>query len=348
MRMDEVETRGPAQVNGKVNGRVNGEARNGVISPIPKAAPARGIAREEQSTNRVLMVEPRDFQLNRETKQDNFFQTRNPDLSVVEVGKRAYKEFHALRDALREQGIKVETYIDRGDRNTPDSLFPNNWFSTHGSGLMVLYPMRSQSRRRERRPEIVSELRKQYPLTIDLSGYEQAGKFLEGTGSLVLDRQQRLAYACISPRTDAVLLRCWASLMRYRLIPFKAADQDGHDVYHTNVVMGVGTKWATVCLDAVADSAERARVRQALTQSGKEVIALSHSQMNAFCGNVLEVRGKDGRHFAVMSDRAWDALTRDQRDQYLRNVGVIKADLSTIEKYGGGGARCMIAELFPV
>ena len=289
------------------------------------------------------MIEPVGFGSNPETATDNAFQ-RPPACEspqAVEIAARA--EFARLREMLESRGVEV-VWRAAANRESPDAVFPNNWFSTHAGGTLVLYPMMAPSRRLERRTEIVALLGESYPLVIDLTATETEGRYLEGTGSLVIDERARIVYAGESQRTDRRLAEAWAERMGYEPVIFRATDAADRPIYHTNVVMSVGSDWAILCVEAV-DSLDRAEVLATLAESGHETIDISLEQMDAFCGNVLELESDKGERLVVMSDRAFDAFTDEQREILASRAELVHADLTTIETHGGGSARCMIAEL---
>ena len=294
---------------------------------------------------RVLMIEPVGFRSNPETVADNAFQRPPGDESPQAIEIAAREEFARLREILEARGVEVVWRAAAANRESPDAVFPNNWFSTHAGGTLVLYPMMAPSRRLERRAEIVASLRGSYPLVVDLTASEEEGRYLEGTGSLVIDERARIVYASESPRTDRRLVEEWAERMGYEPVIFRATDAADRPIYHTNVVMSVGSDWAVLCAEAV-DSLDRAEVLATLAESGHETIDISLEQMEAFCGNVLELESDKGERLVVMSDRAFHAFTDEQRDLLGSRADLVHADLTTIETHGGGSARCMIAELY--
>ena len=290
------------------------------------------------------MIEPIGFRSNPETLADNAFQRPPGDESPQAIEIAAREEFARLRAALESRGVGVEWRAARGNREAPDAVFPNNWFSTHADGRLVLYPMRSPIRRLERREELIAELRARYPVVVDLTGYEADGRFLEGTGSLVIDERAGIVYASESPRTDRRLVEVWAEQLALEPIIFRAIDAADRPIYHTNVVMSVGTAWAVVCSPAV-DPLDRPELLATLAESGHDTIDISFEQMEAFCGNVLELENDSAEKVIVMSDRAFHAFTDDQRATLATHAVLLHADLTTIETHGGGSARCMLAEL---
>ena len=290
------------------------------------------------------MVDPLGFRSNPETALDNAFQVAPsvPDTAPVEEAARA--EFEALKNALLAVGVQVETHVPP-NAATPDAVFPNNWFTTSADGTLVLYPMRALSRRDERWPALVTWLGERYPTVVDLRATETRGAFLEGTGSLVIDEPSRIVYASVSSRTDPGLVAEWAKRFGYAPHVFRAADRDGREVYHTNVVIGLGDKWAVVCGEAIRAPEERARVVESLEKTGHDVVQITLDQMHDFCGNVLELENGNGEKFVVMSERARRSFQPEQLAALSRHAAPLHVDLTTIETFGGGSARCMLAEL---
>jgi hypothetical protein len=258
------------------------------------------------------------------------------------------REFDGVVAALGAAGVEVILADDTPLPEKPDAVFPNNWVSFHADGSVVLYPMLAPNRRLERRPELVARVlaegRFGHTRTLDLSRHEAAGRFLEGTGSLVLDRSARIAYACLSPRTDPGVLGEFAAEFGFAAVPFAAADAAGRSIYHTNVMMALGTRFAVLCVAAIADPRERARVLAALEATGHEVVAISHAQMTQFAGNVLELDSPGGKRLAI-SAGAWSVLDPAQRARLTAHAEPIVVDVATIERLGGGGVRCMLAEI---
>ena len=258
------------------------------------------------------------------------------------------REFSALANALTEAGVDVLIFDDTREPHTPDSIFPNNWFSTHSDGTLCLYPMMAENRRLERRGEIIQTLCEKFDVrrTLDLTGLENEGKFLEGTGSLVLDHKNRIAYACISPRTNEAALKAWAERMNFEVVSFAALDADGEAIYHTNVLMCVGDTFAVVCLESIPDAVEREDVHGRLTQTGKEIVAISLRQMNHFAGNMLLLQNNSNDHLLVISRQAHGSLDQAQIETLSRHARLVAVEIPTIESCGGGSVRCMIAENF--
>ncbi|MBO4570653.1 MAG: amidinotransferase [Bacteroidales bacterium] len=307
-----------------------------------------------QTTGHIFMVRPAFFGYNSETAVNNAFQSPAADVSdMEETARRAGDEFDRYVEMLRREGVSVEVRQDTASPSTPDSIFPNNCFSTHldyladgtASRSLVFYPMFARNRREER-PKIMAARDSYFDRIIDLSGFEKDGLFLEGTGSLILDRERHFAYACASPRTDETVLEEWAEVLGYSYFLFDACDAQGTPVYHTNVMMHVGTSTAVVCIEAVRDSRQRIRLTDLLERSGKTIVPITLDQMAHFAGNMLELRSNDGRKLLVMSATAKASLTPEQLAVLGRDTTILAPELGAIEKAGGGSARCMIAEIF--
>lgn len=313
------------------------DQHHGLRRPLPPSAPT-GTA---QAPSAVVMVRPHHFTPNPETLVDNEFMSV-PDAAPDEVARAAYREVTTMAERLGREGVEVHLVEDTG-RATPDSVFPNNWFSTHPDGSLVLYPMRSPVRRWERRADVVGALYGSYDVTRtrDYSAWEEVGRYLEGTGVLVLDHVDRIAYVCRSGRADERLLELFCAEHGYRPVVFDATDTAGVPIYHTNVMMAVGTEVAVVTLETVRDVRQRARLVHELEQSGREVVSITEEQMGEFAGNALEVRADD-HPLLVMSSRGWRSLDRSQRRRLEAAHAVLPVDVPTIE-HAGGSARCMLA-----
>ncbi len=297
-----------------------------------------------QTTNHILMIRPVDFKFNEQTAGNNKFQVASTE---IDVQTEALKEFDGFVDLLRKNDVDVTVVDDTLQPETPDSIFPNNWVSFHEDGSVYLYPMFSENRRLERRKEILESLKTRFELNHvnDLSFYEMQYAFLEGTGSMVLDRTNKIAYACLSVRTDEEVLKNFCMLTGYEPVVFQAVDGDNFPIYHTNVMMCIGNRFAVICLDSIRNAEERMQVSISLKGSGKEIIEISLEQMNKFAGNMLQVSNAAGESLLVMSEQAYLSLNAEQvkaLEQYSR---IIYAPLYTIEKNGGGSARCMLAEI---
>ena len=309
-----------------------------------------------QTTNKVLMVRPVRFAYNEETATNNAFQKKDDTQGGAQtVEQQAVKEFDAYVAMLRDQGVEVQVLQDTEEPFTPDSIFPNNCFSTHidvlpGTSVrqrtLVIYPMYARNRRDERGKLLKALMKEKFDKIVDLSILEPEGKFLEGTGSLILDREHHIAYACVSPRTNPVALKIWADEMNYRYVLFDGTDDNRQPIYHTNVMMHVGSRYAIVCLEAIADQSQRQTVIDSLHTTGKEIVNISFDQMRQFAGNMLELRNSEGKKILVMSATAKHSLTSEQLSILEQDALIVAPDIHTIETAGGGSARCMIAEKY--
>ena len=298
-----------------------------------------------QSTDSVLMIRPGRFYPNPETAADNAFQRdANRDLDALTLVAR--KEFDAAVQTLRMAGVNVHVFEDTAEPEKPDAVFPNNWISTHHDGRIALFPMYSALRRRERRQDIVEELRKHYRVTevIDYSAFEDEGCCLEGTGSLVFDHLNRIAYVSLSNRSNPKVIQRFADDFSYEPVTFTSIGPNGEPIYHTNVMMCIGTAFAMVGLDVIRNKAERQQVRARLQKAGKEVVELSADQIANFAGNAIELRNKGGEKLLVLSSRADRTLTEGQRERLTGYARLVSLELPAIE-LGGGSARCMIATI---
>ncbi|TWI98134.1 hypothetical protein JN11_03213 [Mucilaginibacter frigoritolerans] len=298
-----------------------------------------------QSTSHILMIRPVNFGFNEETAGSNAFQNRNAIKN--DVNEKAQIEFDHMVGKLRENGVDVTVIDDTEEPHTPDSIFPNNWVSFHADGNIFLYPMQAENRRLERREDIITQLEDEFAVKhiIDLSRFENEDKFLEGTGSMVLDRPNKIAYACISPRTDRDVLNLFCEQAGYQSVSFDAVDQHGKAIYHTNVLMCMGSNFAVICMDSIPNPHEKVMVKESLLSTHKEIIDISFEQMNQFAGNMLEVKNKNGETLIVMSQNAYNALNVSQKAALQQFGKLIYADINTIENIGGGSARCMMAEV---
>ncbi|TCD10533.1 amidinotransferase [Pedobacter frigidisoli] len=297
-----------------------------------------------QITNHILMIRPVDFKFNEQTAGNNKFQVASTE---SDVQTQALKEFDGFVTLLEENGVDVTVVDDTLHPETPDSIFPNNWVSFHEDGSVFLYPMFSENRRLERRKEILDGLKDKFEVShiSDLSFYEMQYAFLEGTGSMVLDRTNKIAYACLSVRTDEEVLNNFCMLTGYQPVAFQAVDNTNFPIYHTNVMMCIGDKFAVICLDSIKNSKEREQVALNLIDSGKEIIEISLDQMNHFAGNMLQVSNASSESLLVMSEQAYLSLAEEQVIKLKIYNRIIYAPLYTIEKNGGGSARCMLAEI---
>lgn len=301
------------------------------------------------TTSTILMIRPVRFGSNPQTAESNRFQKFGETAGDGSVQALARTEFDRMVETLRGEGVEVLVFEDTPEPHTPDSIFPNNWLTTHADGTLITYPMEAENRRGERREDVIEGLRRRHGFRvdrrIDFHEHETAGRILEGTGSLVLDRRNRTAYACLSSRTDEGLLNEWCELTGYRPVSFRAVDR-GADIYHTNVMMCIGDGFAVVCLDSIPDDGERGTVAESLESNGLEVVAISADQMRAFAGNMLAVADREGRQVLAMSQRAREALEADQVARLERHARLVSSPIPTIEDCAGGSVRCMMAEIF--
>lgn len=303
-----------------------------------------------QTTSHLLMVRPAQFGFNAETAENNAFQSRDQRLSPSEMREKAIEEFDQFVAQLRAVGVNVLVAEDSTEPAKPDAVFPNNWVSFHQEGHIVTYPMFAPTRRLERSEAVLQ--------TVLEAGFQQTGsrwhleqeeannRFLEGTGSIIFDHPHRLAYACLSPRTDAALLDQLCDLLGYKAVVFHSVDAHGQAVYHTNVMMALGETFVVICLESVPDPEEKAKLLALFNETGKEVVPISLEQMNAFAGNMLQVRNQEGKTYLIMSETAYQSLSPTQIEQLRSHTELLHSQLNTIETYGGGSARCMLAEIY--
>ena len=298
-----------------------------------------------QTSSHIVMVRPAAFGYNVETAENNAFQNK-PVSGKETIIQKAIKEFDNLVQILRAEGIVVEVIQDTSNPAKPDAIFPNNWLSLHDNGMVVTYPIFSPLRRPERRVEIIQHLARHYQVKehLAMEYFESQGLFLEGTGSMVLDRVNKIAYACLSPRTDRGVLQVWCEKMGYTPFTFIAM-YDQQEVYHTNVMMAIGEGVCVASLEIVNQS-ERVAFRNHLAAGGREVVELSREQIGSFAGNMLAVRNQAGEQLMVMSSTAHQSLDKEQVEAIEKYARIVSGDIRTIESVGGGSVRCMIAENF--
>jgi hypothetical protein len=303
---------------------------------------------KEQTTNHILMVRPANFGYNAETAMNNRFQEKPADISAEDIQKLALIEFDNFVFQLEKKGVNVMVVEDTEEPMKPDAIYPNNWFTTHRDGSFITYPMYAKSRRLERREEIINQIGDNFTIAnrYSFEQYEEEDKFLEGTGSMVLDREKKIVYACLSPRTDVSLVDKFCLLKGYKKEVFTATDEKGEQVYHTNVMMTLGSQIAIVCFEAIDEEEERSSLLKLLNNSGKGVIEITRDQMSHFAGNMIELHNEEGEPLFVMSHQARKSLNKSQMKKLNDFATVIAPDIPTIEKYGGGSVRCMIAEIF--
>ncbi|MDT8347564.1 MAG: arginine deiminase-related protein [Flavobacteriaceae bacterium] len=306
---------------------------------------------KSQITDTLLMIRPAAFRMNEQTAVNNFYQDTTANIETAT--ERAQREFDAFVALLKSKGIRVIVVEDNPETDTPDAVFPNNWVSFHASAEVALYPMYAENRRLERRMDVLERLEAEgffIEHIIDYSAAEDEAVFLEGTGSLVLDRVHKIAYCALSPRASEELLDEFCEDFGYFPVAFHAYQTHNNQralIYHTNVMMALGENFAVVCLDCIDHKAEKKLlVEQLSTITAKEIIAITEAQVAAFAGNMLQVKNTDGKAFTVLSKTAHDSLTKAQKNQLLKHNELIVADIPTIETLGGGSVRCMLAEVF--
>ena len=299
-------------------------------------------------TSHIMMVSPANFGHNEQTASTNLFQVNESIGDPSTIKEMALQEFNGLVNKLQENGVTVNIIYDTPEPTKPDAIFPNNWVSFHNNGTLVLYPMYSENRRWERRRGIIDLIGQSYKIEneVDLTHYEEEAKFLEGTGSMVWDKATHNCFACLSDRTHVLVLEDFCKKMGYHLIRFESTDDQGHPIYHTNVMFSISSKYAIVCLDSIRLEQEKDLILHYLEKSGKEIIPISRSQMFQFCGNVLELGNDKGESILVMSEKAWLSFMPEQIETIEKYSKIVHAPLGTIERLSGGGARCMIAEIF--
>jgi hypothetical protein len=304
--------------------------------------------KRQQTTSNILMVRPANFGFNVETAANNAFQINDKSLTVSEIQERATQEFDKMVAILRGRAVNVLVAEDSPSPIKTDAIFPNNWLTSHDDGTMILYPMFAPSRRSERSVAIQNMLQDTFKVKkkIHFEHYEAVEKYLEGTGSMILDRQNEICYACISPRTDRSLLDEWCDTMHFKRVAFTAVDGGDKEIYHTNVMMALGETFVVICLETVRDEAEKMNLIKHFELTKKDIIEISLAQMMLFAGNMLQVRNDFGETFLAMSQQAFESLNTAQIAHIQRHTEILSADIKTIETYGGGSARCMMAEIF--
>lgn len=292
----------------------------------------------------IVMVRPLTFCSNQETLESNSFQKTSTDLTPSEIVSRAQKEFDAFQDVLSSKGITILKYDEVPGALTPDACFPNNWFCQLPDGRVFVFPMHAKNRRGEVRQDILSRIKKSD--VIDLSPHADRELFLEGTGSLILDHTHKLAYACLSPRTSPFLLKEFSKLSGYEAVSFSSHNEEGKAIYHTNVMMALGEKNVVINMSSINTPEEKEKLLAYFLKTGKYVVDISHEQMNSFAGNMLLLSNNNGENFWVMSTRAYESLTYQQKVMLSSDGTLLHSAIPTIEDYGGGGVRCLMAEIF--
>ncbi|MCK6617406.1 MAG: arginine deiminase-related protein [Cyclobacteriaceae bacterium] len=301
-----------------------------------------------QAPASVFMIRPAAFGYNPDTAGSNMFQQPLESVAEEFIRQKVLLEFDRMVDLLRSHDLDVHVFDDTPLPAKPDAQFPNNWISLHDDGTLVLYPMMALNRRAERRQDIVSQLKRGFVVNtvVDITGEEKQNRFLEGTGSLVFDYVNRIAYAARSPRTHEALVTAVAKKLGFTSLIFNAVDEQGIPVYHTNVMMCVGSNFAAICLDAVRGDEDQELLLKSLATTGHKVVAISYAQMRAFAGNMIEVRNRNNETYVLLSEQAFNSLLPGQVDAISRYAEMIPIAIPTIEKYGGGSVRCMIAGNF--
>ncbi len=300
-----------------------------------------------QVAEKILMVRPAAFAFNNETSENNFFQN-TVSLSTAQIQAKALGEFDEMVAGLRKEDIDVLVIEDTPVPQKPDAIFPNNWFNTTAEGVLNIFPMYAKNRREEKRDDILKWMANNYVINqvFDWTEYEAEAKYLEGTGSLVIDHKNKFVYACTSPRTHAGVVEKFAAANGYKAITFTAVDNAGRAIYHTNVMMSIGEGFAMLCPKAISDDTERIAVAQLLETTGHENIYLDQDQLEHFTGNILQLKNKNGTSFIILSQTAFNALTHDQKERLQQYGKLLPFNVDTIEKVSGGSVRCMMAEIF--
>lgn len=300
-----------------------------------------------QCTNTVFMVRPSAFGYNKETAISNTFQVHLQEKEKT-IQQKVWAEFDAFVSSLTTKGIQVHVFNDTAIPPKPDAIFPNNWISLHANGTMILYPMLAPNRRHERKDDIIAFLKENYEVNkqLDLTLHEKDNRFLEGTGSIVFDHKHRIAYAALSPRTDKELFLSVCDYLKYKPICFHAFDKNGIAIYHTNVMMCIGTQFSVVCLNSIVNEIKRAELVSQLSETGHTIINISFEQMNHFAGNMLALQTLKNKEVLVLSQRAFDSLTTIQKKEIETHIDLLPVSIPTIETIGGGSARCMMTEVF--
>lgn len=300
-----------------------------------------------QVASTVLMIRPAAFGYNTETAANNVFQSKS-ELSQKDIQQKAEEEFDAFVNTLRKKNIEVIVVQDTAKPIKPDAVFPNNWFCTLQDGTLAVFPMYAPNRRNEKRDDMLQQLVQQYNTrdVEDWSEYEAESLFLEGTGSMIIDHEHKIIYACLSPRTNKTVLEKFAHAHGYKAITFYSKDENGVEVYHTNVIMHIGETYAVICLESITDEIERIAVSQLLTSTGHEIIPISLQQVHDYAGNMLQVKNSKGDKYTILSKKAHKSLTKEQRDILKVHTNLLPVDITTIETIGGGSVRCMLAEIF--
>jgi len=303
---------------------------------------------KKQTTSHLFMVRPANFGFNDQTAESNAFQTNDPSNTKKEIKEMAREEFDNFVAKLRSNGINVIVGEDSEEPKKPDAVFPNNWITSHTNGLIITYPMFAPARRREIDDRFIHQIGEEFEIMgrIHLETFEKKDLFLEGTGSMIFDRIHQIAYACLSPRTDEKLFDKFCNVVSAKPVAFKSVDGNGQPIYHTNVMMAMGDTFVVICLDTIRDKADLKKLKKNFKKTKKEIIDISLDQMLSFAGNMLQVENEEGKTFLVMSEQAYQSLRPEQITQIEKHTNILYSPIPTIETYGGGSARCMMAEIF--
>ena len=301
----------------------------------------------KQTAGTILMIRPASFGYNVETAASNVFQG-NVSLSETEVQREAAKEFDVFVDVLRSHKINVIVIEDTPLPPKPDAIFPNNWFCTLSDGTVATFPMFATNRRIEVRSDLIQTLKDDFIVTNveDWTNYDKNKLYLEGTGSMIIDHENKIVYACLSPRTNKDLLQQFADTHGFKTVTFFSKDDNGTDVYHTNVIMNIGVGYAVVCLSSIKDENERNEVVEFLTKTNHDIIDITMQQVHSYAGNMLQVESKEGKLYTILSRQALEALNYGQKQQLAKHTELLPVNIETIETVGGGSVRCMMAEIF--
>jgi hypothetical protein len=302
----------------------------------------------QQTTSNILMVRPSNFGFNEETAANNSFQNKAQFLTPDQVKNRAMEEFDNFVAKMRGEGINIIVIEDTPAPIKPDAVFPNNWVSFHQNGVAITYPMYAEIRRKERRDDVLEKLKEDFKIegTIRLEKFEVENRFLEGTGSMILDRVNKICYACTSPRTDEGLLDIFCEYVKYQKVAFQSVDANGEDIYHTNVMMALGEDFVVIGMSTIKDKAQKKMLLDSFERTNKTVIDISFEQILSFAGNMLQVRNEKGETYLVMSQQAFESLTDEQIKEIEMRTKILYSPIEAIETLGGGSARCMMAEVF--
>jgi hypothetical protein len=302
----------------------------------------------QQTTSNILMIRPSNFGFNEETAANNSFQTKAKNHTPAEIKKMAMEEFDNFVSKMRIEGINVMVFEDTSSPIKPDAVFPNNWVSFHQNGTLITYPIYSELRRRERRDDVLEKLTEDFTINeiYRLEKFEEENRFLEGTGSMILDRVNKICYACTSPRTDEGLLDLFCEFVDYRKVAFQSVEANGEDIYHTNVMMALGEDFVVIGMGTVKDEEQKKILLDSFEKTNKTVIDISFEQILSFAGNMLQVRNEAGDTYLVMSQQAFESLTTEQIKEIEKRTKILYSPLEAIETIGGGSARCMMAEVF--